>query len=291
MEIVAPYSFITTRRLAADAALLASALPPELDAVVGIARSGIVPAAVVATLRQLPLFSASRDGRIVYLGGGARLGLGLGLGRIGRGVALIDDTAVSGGTFADVRPFVQGMFPAAKIFTAAVYATAAATAQLDGVAARYESPHYLEWNFWNSCWTHKAAVDFDGILCEDCPPGDDDDGPRYARFLAETRPKAWPRLTPISAIVTARLEKYRAATKAWLDRWGIRCPRLIMGPWATLQARRGDNVAQWKGEAYQKLSVAMFVESDARQAPEIARAAGKPVLCPAAERVFVKGAP
>jgi uncharacterized HAD superfamily protein len=245
----------------------------------------MLPAGIVACERHRPLYSVSRQGLTLPTGGGARMPPPAGDART---VLIVDDTVCSGGTFAAVVPAVQGAFPAARVLTAAVYVTPKARSAAQFSAVELDAPHYLEWNLFNSGMIRDAAVDFDGILCEDCPAGDDDDGDKYARFLAAAQPLHLPRKYRLRAIVTARLEKYRPQTVGWLDRWGVRCEQLVMGPWRSLSERRAAGpIGRWKAEQIEKLGCNLFVESDPRQAQEIVSLAATPILCPKLERVLV----
>lgn len=279
------YQWITSRRLIEDTRRFLAEIPACVDAVVGVARSGLIPAALIAAERHVPLFSASRC-HVVPVGAGFRLQDSPPI----KDVLIVDDTACAGRQMAGVRLWVAALFPSARIWTAVIYATPRArkTGVFDLVAVELDSPHYLEWNFFNSSLTCKAAMDFDGILCQDCPAPYDDDAEHYANFLANVPPKHLPRREPVGAIVTGRLEKYRPETEAWLAHWGVRCNCLIMGPWPTPAARSG-RIAAWKGDVYRQLPHSLFVESDPRQVAVIATVARKPVLCPVAERVFFPG--
>lgn len=278
------YEFITTGRLAIDSASLIGQLPSGIDTVVGVARSGLVPAALIADYLHAPLYVASRE-HVAPAGAGFRL-MGSPLdGKHGH-VLLVDDSACSGRQSREVRVWVQAAFPRARLYTAAIYATPAAIPDFDFVAVELDSPHYLEWNYFNCPLIDKAALDFDGILCPDVPAEDDDDGFRYFQCLLNMPPRYLPRRSAVSAIVTARLEKYRPISEAWLKKWGVRWERLIMGPWKT-QAERVGQIAKWKAGVYASLPNSMFVESNRGQAIAICELTGKPVLCPAAGRVMI----
>jgi uncharacterized HAD superfamily protein len=96
-----------------------------------------------------------------------------------------------------------------------------------------------------------------------------------------------PRWQPVKAIITARLEKYRTVTEQWLAKHRIACKRLVMGPWQNLRERyKPGTIARWKAQEFSKAPCSLFIESDPRQAEEIARLSKRPVLCPAAGKVF-----
>lgn len=281
--------FVTTGRLMLDVRELASKLPADVSRVVGVARSGLCAASLVAMLRHLPLSVVRQStGDVTDGGNGWRLrGAATGDGP----VALIDDTCMTGGSLRRVLPVVQRAF--GRVVSAAVYVNPNAHLKPDLWARELPWPHLLEWNLFNSVLSPHVALDFDGILCEDCPPADDDDGDRYARFLETARPLYLARKTPVPLIVTARLEKYRAPTLAWLDRHGVRVRRLVMGPWGTKAERSRADTAAFKAEHYRafaagrhRIQPPLFVESDARQAARIAEMSGALVACPAAGRCF-----
>lgn len=276
-------TFVTTARMTADAARLLAAAPPDLAAVVGMARSGLLPGSLLACALHLPFYAASGETVLPAING-QRLGrCGLGPGP----VLLVDDTVCSGRSIRQVEPWVRMAFPGRRIIRAAVYTTARGREFLDLAAVELPGPHYLEWNYFNSTLIHRAWTDMDGILCRDIAAADDDDGPRYARALETAAPLHLPRREPVGAIVTARLEKYRAITVAWLARWGVRYKELIMGPWPNNAARsRPGAISAWKAEVIGRCRPPLFIESDPRQAREIHGASGATVMCPALEQVL-----
>jgi hypothetical protein len=106
--------------------------------------------------------------------------------------------------------------------------------------------------------------------------------------LRNALPKHLPRKYPVKLIVTARLEKWRPQTEAWLRRHGINFGEIAMGPWPTLAVRKAArDVHKFKAYCLAHSSCYAFAESDPWQAEQICRLASKPVLCPAARRFFV----
>ena len=83
------------------------------------------------------------------------------------------------------------------------------------------------------------------------------------------------------ALITSRLEKYRPETEDWLSKHGVQYKSLIMMPYATKAERlAGIPHGLWKAERYREImdECALFVESDERQARQIAGATGARVL-------------
>lgn len=288
--------FITLGQLGNDVQALASQIPPETKGIIGIARSGLVPATMLAQLLHLPLKilrQHSADGDYSLLDGGSGWRLSGNIGGDGSWV-LVDDTVMSGNSFSYSLPPV---FEAVgEVKTAALYVNPHSRFKPDYYAHELPWPHLLEWNMFNSVMTPSMAFDFDGILCHDCPAGSDDDGQRYLEFLRNTKPLYPVRKVVIPLIVTARLEKYRSETIGWLKRHGMAVDKLVMGPWKSLRERTFDRVCEHKATAFQRfieqkhrIKPPMFVESCPHQAKRIADLSGGLVVCPAAGRCFAKG--
>jgi hypothetical protein len=108
---------------------------------------------------------------------------------------------------------------------------------------------------------------------------ENDDGPRYIEFIRNTKPLFSPKYK-IGAIVTSRLEKYRAETEEWLKNNGIDYEQLIMldVPDKATRQRLGLH-AKFKAEIYDKIGGQLFIESDDGQAQYINQATNKPVYC------------
>lgn len=143
------------------------------------------------------------------------------------------------------------------------------------------SPRYFQWNIMNHMILKKACFDIDGVLCVDPTVEENDDGPRYRKFLLNAKPLFIPG-AEIGALVTSRLEKYRAETEQWLARNGVKYGKLVMLDLPDMAARRKANChARFKAEEYKKSEYVLFVESNPVQAAEINGITHKPVLCTA----------
>jgi uncharacterized HAD superfamily protein len=261
--------YVSTAELAV--ACSAVEVPPSVSAVLGVPRSGMLPATLVATRMHLPLGMAGCP----TVHGGSRIGdLKARKGRI----LLVDDSALTGKSMAEAKArLVAGGVAEEDIVTCAIYA-APGVAGID-LFVEETTPHrFFEWNMWNSWATKRLMSDMDGVICKD-PSAFDDDGPLYEKDIATAPPKFVPR-TQVRAIVTNRLERWRDVTRHWLNRHGISVGTLVMRPEATAAERRskGDPAA-FKAEAFKADPEAwMFVESHDVHAQRIAAISGKPVL-------------
>lgn len=244
------------------------ALP--FDVVVHLPRSGTIPASLIATYLSVPFASVDEFcGGIVH----TRKSNYAGLNR----VLLVDDSIRTGVQMEGAVDRLRNARPDADILTLAVFSTEhPRTHQPTLVLESHAETKYIyPWFMWKSKRIADCAADMDGVLCRDCTRAEDDDGAAYAAFLASADPK-FHTVHRIGAIVTSRLEKYRPQTEAWLARQGILYSRLIMGPWASPDDRRG-HAADWKGEVYRTLPQSLYIESSERDAAIIARVSRRPV--------------
>ena len=270
--------YVTTAQLVRDTIGMIARLPASIDGVVGMARSGLIPASVIAAHLHLPLY-ATACGEVASCGHGARLSPG---DRRHRHLLLLDDTTMSGAQMTRALPWVKSAFPGCRVTPAAVYPTPQSRGVVAEFARELPPPHLLEWNLFNSGYVNVMVTDLDGIICEECPAAADDDGPAYGFFLENARPIQLPRRAPVYAIVTARLDKYRPQTEAWLRRWGVRYDKLVMWPEDDARGRWSvpGRVAAFKGAYYRLCGASLMVESDPIQAAWIRKVSGKLVLCP-----------
>jgi hypoxanthine phosphoribosyltransferase len=264
-----PFTFLELDDLLAATQRLVPEIPPDVDLVVGIARSGLIPAAPLATWLHRPLLTYTLTAGVVDPGAGGRM---LGFQRpTPRRILLVDDTASTGQAMREAAIGVAASFPGVPITRAAVYTTEHAAADLDLYAAIYPPPHYLSWNWCNAGHGEKCGYDFDGILVADGSPF----APLYL-----------PRRLPIPLIVSGRHESARELTQGWLDQWGVRCDRLVLRGFDAPDHYDTEAIAALKAREYAASDCALFAESDPTQAERIAELSGKPVLCPVLGRVI-----
>lgn len=285
--------FVSSAQMQEDIKTLVSMVPSNITAIAGVARSGLSVATMVSMYLHLPMLTIRQNSNDVQqTGNGWRLGGRQHVEPKTQSILIIDDTVMTGNSLRAVQPLIEKQF--GNAMTAAVYVNPLAVKKPDIHAVDLPWPHLLEWNLFNSVLSPNMATDFDGILCRDCPRGSDDDGPKYLDFIENAQPLYVSRKATIPLIVTARIEKYRPQTNAWLARWGIKCKQLVMHPAKTLRERQKDNIAAYKARhfiAWAKIHRASppplgFIESEDQQAKEIARISKLMVICPSTARVY-----
>lgn len=273
-------NFVPYSALVRDTVALSRRLPrAKIRGVLGIARSGLLPASIIAQETGLHLgdvHTFARTGEF-YRPGSRLVSPASEAGPL----LVVDDSLYSGRTLNTAREVLQGH----DLVTAAVYVAPGREDTVDFHARTVSAPRMFGWNWTGSSLLGRVLCDMDGILCHDTDVYDDD-GQEYHAALRDARP--FRALTKrLGVIVTCRLERWRETTEAWLEANAVRYKKLVMAPFPTASERRAFGNAKWKASVYDEHSGALlFIESSIPQAREIAKRTGRLVLCPAAGRVF-----
>lgn len=259
------------------------------DVIVGVPRSGIMPASIIATFLQLPFATVEgyRAG-IIHGRSNSRAGAG-------KRILLVDDSCNKGGAMARAVATIGNRARITRLAVYAPYQVENPAALVDITFAECRGPRIFAWNMWKHKRLPRWAFDMDGVLCRDPVKGENDDGRAYLNFIANAEPMFLP-LRPIGHIVTSRLEKYRSQTEDWLERHGVIYSSLTM---MNLPDKRARMTAMkvdggrggWKARQVDALrsdghTVEMFIESCPKQARIIAREAGIPAFCTRTQEVF-----
>ena len=256
-------------------------LPPDVDLVVGIPRSGLLAANIASLALNVPLadLDGFLAGRLLATGKTRRRALFDTSISDFRRILVLDDSIRSGEALTEARAKIRQADPRDRYIFAAVYGVHERHEQADIVLEAVPEPRLFQWNLMHHKYLEQTCVDIDGVLCADPLAADNDDGPCYERFLSETRQLLVP-TRRIGHLVTSRLERYRPQTEAWLEAHGIDYGVLWMLDLPSAQERRRLGAhASFKAEVYGALGDALlFIESEERQAQEIAERSGKPVL-------------
>jgi uncharacterized HAD superfamily protein len=268
--------------LARDIAKNMARIPLEVDLIVGIPRSGLMAASMLALMLNKKFCDVAafldnrslRHGRTRLPSNG-----GLAYPLQARTVLILDDSVDSGGSMRSVLADMEVLREGRRFITAAVYASKLGLDAVDIYFEQVDMPRVFAWNLFHRNELAQCCVDIDGVLCNDPTHDENDDGPRYLRFLESATPLARPTYR-IGHLVTSRLEKYRQPTERWLQAHGIQYDELHMLDLPSAAERRRQNChSEFKARVYRSIdTAALFIESDPGQAVEIARLSGKPVL-------------
>ena len=248
----------------------------HIAGVAGVPRSGMLAASAAAIHLGVPLFEANMDG-VQSISHGRRLD---NLKQEGR-IVIMEDSLNSGVRFTHLRRKLGN----SHIY-AAVFSTPRSIPKADYVHVNLPLPHWFDWWLWGSQYlvNRNIGIDFDGILCHDCPAEKDTDDAVYEQWMRTVEPLRHARPYGVGTVITGRLEKYRPITEEWLARNRQQVKKVHFGQWPT--ARERNHIADFKAKMVQELELTAYIESDVRQARRIAEITKRPVACPAANYVF-----
>jgi uncharacterized HAD superfamily protein/adenine/guanine phosphoribosyltransferase-like PRPP-binding protein len=273
--------FKSLNALVDDSRRLSARVPPDIQAIVGIPRSGMLPAYTIGlTCGNLPVWSLHEFAANSLNQRGHTRGQDDMVERPDqvRRILLVDDVVLTGGSFAKARQMLSG-FDLERITTCATYVTAGAAHLVDVGGVMIEAPGLYEWNFLNHGLLEQCCVDMDGVLCFDPSIRQDDDGLHYRAFLERAVPRF--RFTrKLKAVVSSRLGKYRRETEEWLARHGFDYEQLYLLDAPDAETRRRFALhAPFKAKVYRDSNAACFIESEFWQAQQIANLSGMSVIC------------
>jgi len=243
----------------------------NIQCVVGIPRSGMIPASLIATHLQLPLTD-------VYgiinnnLNDKSNTFRSFDLSKKFT-ILLTDDSINTGKAMNEAVALIKKSLPNIEIIRFAVWCSEKTKASdVDLYCDRLETPRAFQWNLWNHHASKNWASDLDGVICRNPTKDENDKGVKLENFYKTADPLFLYK-KPIKYVVTARLEKYRSITEEWLAKHGIKYHQLIM--------KQNPKVNHWEYKLNFLLQnpVDLYIESDMKQSKKIASGGNIPVWC------------
>lgn len=256
-----------------------SKIPLKTDLIVGIPRSGLLAANILALHLNIAVtdLDGFLDGRI--LSGGRRITNFLKPFNDYRSIIVLDDSIMTGRSMQSAKIMVEKCNYDKEITYGVVFATYNTLSFVDFYFNICPAPRMFEWNLMHHVHLNFCCVDLDGVLCEDPTEDENDDGEKYKHFLLNALPLL--RTTrKLGCIVTNRLEKYRSITEFWLSNNHISYGSLFMCDLPSKEARvKANQHAEFKAHIYLKTESVLFIESSEWQSNKIAKIANRPVYC------------
>ena len=224
----------------------------DFDVVVGIPRSGMIVASLIAAKFGKPLSSSDLFAQQRYWGI-STINFNSPVGRI----LLVDDTSSTGYSMDRAYNAIKLKFPDLEIIKAALYISINRRPYVDRFYRLIPEDYHqnrFEWNMAHVKLNIFDVVDMDGVLCENCPVNDLDEN-AYVNWIRNAKPHLIPTYK-INIIATSRIEKYRSITEEWLKEHGVKYNKLIM--WGlSSNAERGNHVRY-------KVDILRNIDSDNR---------------------------
>lgn len=252
-------------------------VPSSIQLVVGIPRSGMVPAYMIGAQLNLPVVSLSEFLSGQYGMVGERV-IRVDLENISH-VLIVDDSINSGTALNKTKTQIKAKNLDIHFHYCAIYSATKDNSFLDFYFKYLPQPRVFQWNYKNHFINTKSCIDIDGVLCVDPTDDQNDDGEKYREFLLKAKPLFIPSYF-IPCLVTSRLEKYRIETETWLVKHKVNYGELIMLNLSSAKERRALGVhAKFKAEIFANRDEEFFIESSWEQAKEIFKITNKSVFC------------
>jgi orotate phosphoribosyltransferase len=261
--------------------LLRWELPSDVEVIVGIPRSGLLAATILALHRNVRLTTVEGLLRGELIHGGPRSPEDPGdFLRRPRRVLVLDDSLLTGRQMAEVRKRLMPLEHHHSTLYAAVYVHPGNQSLLDLFYECIPTPCVFAWNVMHHCLLAHSCVDIDGVLCRDPSLAEGDVGTAYVTSITNVQPRCVPTYR-IKYLVTCRPERYRRLTEDWLSRHGIAYDNLIMRASRTARAERNGSGSDaiFKASVYKRTDTQLFIVSSPGLAYDIARLSGGDVLC------------
>lgn len=252
-------------------------IPSNIDLVMGIPRSGMIPAYMIGLFINKKVcsvqeFIAGVLGNKGFIRKVAEKQI--------KTILVVDDTINTGDSINKIKELLEPYKDKYNFFFMAVYsASKKLPGNIDFYFEYLSQPRIFQWNYMYHSVIKTACYDMDGVLCIDPTEEENDDGEKYINFIKNAKPLYIPNYE-IGYVVTSRLEKYRKETEEWLEKHGIRYKKLYMLN-ATAEERREQKLhAIFKAKIYKELKDAsLFIESNSNQAKQIAEISKKRCIC------------
>ncbi len=253
---------------------------PEVDIVVGIPRSGMIPASVIALQLNKPLLTFDAFLKNEAPRAGERLKINYEqLNNSELKVLIVDDSISTGNELNKKKRLLKKEEIDCDYKFLCVYSSPESVEMPDFYFEVIETPRIFQWNILNQYYLSKSCLDMDGVLCLDPTEEENDDGENYREFCLNAKPLFIPNYK-IGHIVTSRLEKFRKETEFWLKKRGVKYGQLHMMQYNdAVERRRANKYGEFKAGIFIETESVMFIESDPKQSKIIHALTNKPVFC------------
>lgn len=273
--------FITVADLNRDVINNLYKIPRDIDLIVGIPRSGLFLASIIALYlnKQLTDLDSYISNRIYSVGNTKNNENNIISANEAKKILVVDDSVDSGLAIKQAKEKLKNHAKNIKIIYLAGYVRFGTKNLVEIYFREINDDRIFEWNYMHHGMLNKVCCDIDGVLCEDPTSEENDDGIRYIKFILNAKPRFIP-TREIGCLVTSRLEKYRKETEEWLQKNNIKYKNLYMMENVTSNERKLlGNHGKFKAAVYEKSNCKLFIESNSKQAEEISNLTSKFVFC------------
>lgn len=258
------------------------------DLVVGIPRSGMIPAYMIALLLNISCVDLNSflNNAKVATGSTRKVAKPLTNAWDAKKVLLIDDSLKTGASMKEALEKIRRTVTH-DITSLAVYVEKLNLKHIDIYIEVLPGPRVYQWNLFHHSILHQSVMTLEGILCSKPTIEELREEKEYKKYLSDAPPLVLPTYK-INTIFTNRPEKYRVDTIQWLKKNKIDFERLEMRGEKALREKENATCYTTEKAYYYKTSAeSLFIEKSGDDARRIADLSGKPVLCLEKGKLFL----
>lgn len=243
-------NFVTIDQLNRSVYQNISKIPSDIDLIVGIPRSGMLVANLIALYMNLPFtdMESFLDGRMYKTGKTRKYAGWIENVSQAKKVLIVDDSISKGDAMKEAKEKLQGVYADKEYIFCAAYALPTNTTQVDVYFEICNHPRMFEWNYLHHWGLNYACVDFEGVLCEG------------------KQPKILP-TQKIKYIVSTKPESERYAIEKWIAEHGVTYEKLVL------------TSEEEKASFYKKSDALIYIATGYDEAIKLCEGASKQVFC------------
>ena len=251
-------------------------VPSNIDLILGIPRSGLMAANVLAMHLRLPVSDSSSfiEGRLLL----RDENLNCQQANVAdyNNILVIDDSVRTGRSMDKVKNRLNLAYPDKNFIFATVYMDKNSKEKADLYFEVCPVSRVFEWNIMNHKQISNFCIEMDGVICQSIHSDYFDNREEYVDAIEKAKPR-FRFGKKIGYIITKRPKELRSQTELWLKKYDIKYKELIM---QDINAKEHNtmnkNISKYKAKYYNKYIYSrIFIESTLDHAYSIAQLSGK----------------
>lgn len=260
------------------------------DLVVGIPRSGMIPAYMMSLLLNIKctdLNSFLNNARI--MSGSTRKGArALRTAWDAKKILLVDDSVMTGRSMQAALKEIQDK-TSRQVTRLAIYIERDSIKFVDVYFEVVPGPRLFQWNIFHHPVLGSSCVELEGVLCLEPDSKDAQGEEQYRDILRKANPLVLPTYK-LHTVVTYRSETYRELTLRWLEENNIEHDNLVMSDVPSTRKKEDfEGYAVRQANHYRSSVTRLFIAKDEPLARIVAEQSGKPVFCLEASEICRPG--
>lgn len=253
----------------------------QIDLIIGIPRSGMVPAYILAMYLRKDCCDLETFLKRRYTLDGLQNNNTSSITQSRRlNILLVDDCISSGRSLKHSLSQIPDDINL-EINILCIYSSEKTRNDVDLFFEYLPGVSVFEWNIFHSFIIKNSLLNIEGVLCAEPEEDINYDEEKYRDYVLNAPLLFFP-TGKIGCLVTNRLEKYREETETWLKKNNIEYGSLIMAS-SSLQ---NNKLAKYKAATYKLYKKELCIEHKRDQSIRIYQLTKKPVYCVESNELF-----